>query len=105
MGATIDTSPKYHPEIAGGGIECDWGLLKLHYQRNPLLKHERNKKNPQSCQGINKSKHSINIQFVWSCSKKARAYIHMKLYKIMENVTKRDNQEEKQTKSYVLNKQ
>ena len=28
LGVSIDCSPKYHPEIAGEGIEFCWGLTK-----------------------------------------------------------------------------
>ena len=31
------TSPKYHCEIVGEGIEYNWGLLKKHYRRTPLV--------------------------------------------------------------------
>ena len=33
LGVTIDCSPKYHPEIAGEGIEFCWGLSKNTYRR------------------------------------------------------------------------
>ena len=34
--AKILTSPKFHCEIAGEGIEYNWGLTKLYYRKIPL---------------------------------------------------------------------
>jgi hypothetical protein len=31
MGVRVDRSPKFHPEIAGEGIEYIWALAKLYY--------------------------------------------------------------------------
>ena len=42
MGVTVDSSPKYHPEIAGEGIEYCWGCSKQWYRAQPL-KMKRNK--------------------------------------------------------------
>jgi len=36
LGVEIDCSPKYHPEIAGEGIEYCWGLSKNTYRAYPL---------------------------------------------------------------------
>ena len=33
LGVSIDCSPKFHPEIAGEGIELCWGLSKNTYRR------------------------------------------------------------------------
>ena len=40
---TVAMSPKYHPEVAGEGIEFCWGLSKAWYRKQPL----REKKNKQ----------------------------------------------------------
>ena len=93
MGVTINRSPKCHPDIKGKGIEYDWGLSKLHYCRNPL-KHKRNKEKFHSLvKEFTNPNTVLNIHCVRSCSKKARAY--MKLCKSIENLTKQDNQEDK----------
>jgi hypothetical protein len=31
MGVKVDRAPKWHPEIAGEGIEYIWALAKLYY--------------------------------------------------------------------------
>ena len=36
FGATVKCSPKYHPEIAGKGIEFNWGCAKKWYRQQPL---------------------------------------------------------------------
>ena len=36
IGVKTDRSPVAHPEIAGEGIEFDWGCSKLSYQAQPL---------------------------------------------------------------------
>ena len=36
MGTIVDHSPIAHPEVAGEGVECDWGFSKLFYRRHPL---------------------------------------------------------------------
>ena len=104
MGVTINRSPKCHPEIAGEGIEYDWGLSKLHYCRNPL-KHKRNKEKFHSLVKESTNPNTVlNMHHVRSCSKKARAY--MKLYKSIKNLTKQDNQEDKdKLKNYAINEQ
>ena len=32
----VYTTPKYHAELAGEGIEYSWGYAKLFYRRQPL---------------------------------------------------------------------
>ena len=36
LGVKVDRTPKCHPEIAGEGIEYDWGCGKGYYRRLPL---------------------------------------------------------------------
>ena len=43
LGVEIDCSPKYHPEIAGEGIEYVWGFSKGTYRRMPLGTKKKNK--------------------------------------------------------------
>ena len=33
LGVELERSPKYHPEIAGEGIEYAWALTKMNYRR------------------------------------------------------------------------
>ena len=44
LGVAVDCSPKYHPEIAGEGIEFCWGIAKNWYcSKN--LKEKKGKEN------------------------------------------------------------
>jgi len=43
IGIKIKLSPKYHPEIAGEGIEYIWGLSKCNFRKQPL--NEKKKRN------------------------------------------------------------
>ena len=36
LGIVVDRSPKYHPEVAGEGIEYSWGCAKGRYRYLPL---------------------------------------------------------------------
>ena len=66
MGVIIDRSSKYHQEIAGEGIEYDWGLSKLHYRRNPL-KYKRSKEKFHSLvEESTNPKTVLNIQHIRS---------------------------------------
>ena len=38
LGVIVDRSPKCHPEVAGEGIEYDWGCAKNYYRRLPMSK-------------------------------------------------------------------
>ena len=42
LGVTVDCSPKYHPEIAGEGIEFCWGIAKNTY-RGKSISEKRKK--------------------------------------------------------------
>ena len=66
MGVIIDRSPKCHPELAGKGIEYDWGLSKLHYRRNPQ-KYKRSKEKFHSLvEESTNPKTVLNIQHIRS---------------------------------------
>ena len=44
LGVTIDRTPKCHPEMAGEGIEYNWGCAKGYYRRLPITeKRTKNK--------------------------------------------------------------
>ena len=44
IGVIIDHSPKAHPEVAGEGVEYNWGFSKLLYCRQPIeLKSKKDK--------------------------------------------------------------
>ena len=100
LGVTLDRTPKCHCEIAGEGIEYNWGFSKLAYRRAPI-RLKRNKasfyKLVQTCLD---NKGVLNIIRVRQCSKKARQY--MLLYKAVKNI-KLDEVDGIKTKE-VLNK-
>ena len=86
LGASVDRSPKCHPELAGEGIEYVWALAKLRYRRAPMNK-KRNKENfIKLVRECTNSFDALNICRIRSCSKRARAY--MKLYKVVSDLEK-----------------
>ena len=44
IGAIVDHSSKAHPEVAGEGVEYDWGFSKLAYHRHPLERKKKKEK-------------------------------------------------------------
>ena len=42
IGISVDHSHKAHPEVAGEGIEYDWGFSKIMYRRHPLEQKKKN---------------------------------------------------------------
>jgi len=75
LGVVVDSTPKYHAELAGEGIEYSWGYAKNAYRRAPLSqKKGRNNFIPlveKCCDPV----HEITIKLVRSMAKRARAYI------------------------------
>ena len=43
LGVSLQCSPKYHPEIAGEGIEYAWGCSKNYYCRLPMKEKKKSK--------------------------------------------------------------
>ena len=41
LGVSIDCTPKFHPEIAGEGVEFCWGLSKIHIENAVLRRKEQ----------------------------------------------------------------
>ena len=74
LGVMIEHTPKYHAELAGEGVEYDWGCGKQRYRRQPL-----NRKRPvdkfrslvKECFGIAYLTNAI----VRKTARRARAYI------------------------------
>jgi hypothetical protein len=44
LGVKVERTPKCHPEIAGEGIDYDWGCGKRVYQRLPLSEKKTKQK-------------------------------------------------------------
>ena len=86
LGASIDRSPKCHPELAGEGIEYAWALAKLRYRRAPMSE-KRNKSKFFSLVRVSTNPmDTLHIRRIRSCSKRARSY--MKLYKSISEIEK-----------------
>ena len=69
---TILTSPKYHCEIAGEGIELNWGFLKKGYRNIPL---EEKKTKANFLKAVRESKDKVNIHLVRKFAAKTRRYM------------------------------
>ena len=62
-------SPKGHPEIAGAGIEFDWGVSKKFFRRN--INHIAS-----NCeQDVRASLEKVDLQIAKNTSRKARSYM------------------------------
>ena len=74
MGVSIDHSPIAHPELAGEGIEYDWGFSKLLYCRHPLADKKKKEKFRELVRKCI-SRESITIEMRRKFSRRAREYI------------------------------
>ena len=73
IGASVDHSPKAHPELAGEGVEYDWGFSKLDYRRQPLeLKRDKKKFRALVKRCISRA--NITIELRRKFSRRARGY-------------------------------
>jgi hypothetical protein len=66
------TSPKYHCELAGDGVEYDWGFSKRTYRRIPF---EQKKGKANFHASVRESLHSVPIETRRKFSAKARRYM------------------------------
>jgi hypothetical protein len=83
MGATVDRTPKCHPELAGEGIEYIWAMAKLYYRHQPLA---RKRSKAKFIELVHESLSGCNITLgqVRKCSRRAREYIIA--YKVFDQV-------------------
>jgi hypothetical protein len=44
LGVKVERILKHHPELAGEGVECDWGCSKNVYRRMPIAEKRTKKK-------------------------------------------------------------
>ena len=78
----VERTPKCHPEIAGEGIEYDWGCAKGVYRRLPISEKRSKIKFRES---VEKSMHSTEVLTIERrrlFSKRAREY--MLAYSILD---------------------
>ena len=66
------TTPKYHCEIAGEGIEYDWGVAKKTYRNKPL-KDKRSR--DDFLRTLNASLSRVDVTLARKMSAKARRYM------------------------------
>ena len=72
LGATIEQSPKYYPEIVGEGVEYGWVLAKIDYSQLPISeKKSRDSflKLIQKC--TNNTRTILNLERMRACSRQS----------------------------------
>jgi hypothetical protein len=79
---TILVTPKYHCELAGEGIEYDWGLSKRNYRSLP---HASKKGKVNFLESLIQSLKKVNVEHRRKFSAKARRY--MLTYKLFDSST------------------
>ena len=75
LGVTVDCSPKYHPEIAGEGIEYCWALGKNKYRRENIKDKRTKSKYLELVEKCTDNKTVITKQLVWMFGKRQRRYM------------------------------
>ena len=68
----LHTSPKYHCEIAGEGIELCWGLMKKIYRSIPL---EDKRKKVKFLTAVHKCFNDVTVEHVGKFAAKTRRYM------------------------------
>ena len=83
LGVKVVRTPKCHPEIAGEGIEYDWGCGKGFYRRLPLSAKKTKNKFRESVKKSLDMDEVLTIKRRRLFSKRAREY--MVAYSILDN--------------------
>ena len=83
LGVKVERTPKCHPEIAGEGIEYDWGCAKGVYRRLPISEKRTKNKFRESVNRAMDSNTVLTIERRRLFSKRAREY--MLAYSILDN--------------------
>jgi hypothetical protein len=74
LGVMIEHTPKYHAELAGEGVEYDWGCGKQRYRRQPLNR-KRTLANFKSLVKECFGRDYLTKSIVRKTARRARAYI------------------------------
>jgi hypothetical protein len=74
LGVMIEYTPKYHAELAGEGVEYDWGCGKQRYRRQPLAR-KRTLANFKSLVKECFGRDYLTKSIVRKTARRARAYI------------------------------
>ena len=69
---SIIVTPKYHPEIAGEGIEYCWGMAKKWYRNIPL---EENMTKEKFHESVKSSINQVEVKHARKFSGRARQYM------------------------------
>jgi hypothetical protein len=83
LGVKIERTPKCHPEIAGEGVEYDWGCSKGVYRRLPISEKRSKSKFRESVRKCIDRDEVLTIARRRLFSKRAREY--MLAYSILDN--------------------
>ena len=74
LGVKTDRSPVAHPEIAGEGIEFDWGCSKLSYRAHPLSAKQNKTKFHELVNTV-LGETILSLSLVRSNARRARQYM------------------------------
>ena len=89
-GHLFQKSPKGHPELAGVGVEYDWGKSKIYFRRN---KKERKSKHLEALIRECVSEDVLTLSFVRKAARKAAGYRRIyKRYKESDKVDLHDHE-------------
>ena len=95
-------SPKCHPELAGEGIEYDWGAAKKWYRRQPLVSKRSKKKFTET---VKESLQKVTLDYRRSFSKRAREYmIAYQTVELYENGEVETGNEEFKSSAHIIDK-
>ena len=91
IGVYIDHSPKAHPEVAGKGVEYDWGYSKLLYFRQHIEK-KRSKEKFRALVSNCISRDELTIERRRKFARRARRYLlaYLALAKFKREATPED---------------
>jgi hypothetical protein len=102
LGVKVERTPKCHPEIAGEGIEYDWGCGKGVYRRLPISQKKTKQKFRESVKTCLDSNNVLTVERRRLFSKRAREY--MLAYSILDNTDETDSTE-RDSKEVVVKKE
>jgi hypothetical protein len=74
LGVHIASTPKYHAELAGEGIESDWALSKNWFKRLPISDRKTRKTFAEQVKKA-LSNEIVTIERARGCTRRARSYI------------------------------
>ena len=74
IGVIIDHSPKAHPEVAGEGVEYDWGFTKMLYRRQHIEK-KRSKEKFRQLVSHCISREVVTVEHRRKFARRARRYL------------------------------